>query len=95
MTTKFKINGRYYQKFEYQDGIMKIHINSGMSLEELVYFLDWEDKGDFRDIEVYEKLHLELERKIAKNCKVNIVEDNFNCYIKLRYDYLISNVSLY
>jgi hypothetical protein len=95
MITKFKINGRYYQKFDYQEGIMKINITSSMSLEELIYFLDWEEKGDFRDIEVYEKLHLELDRLIAKNCKVIIIDKNKESYIKLTYDYLITNVSLY
>jgi hypothetical protein len=93
MITKFKINGRYYQKYEYQDGVMKIDFNDKMSLSEIVYFVDWADKGDARDIEVYEKQNLELDKKIAKNCKVNIVEGiNNYCYIKLKYDYLTEDL---
>lgn len=89
MLTKFKINGKYYQIYYSYDKSVRIDFSNSMSLSDIVHILDWEEKGDARDIEVYEKQYLELDRKIAKNCKVTVLETSGNYFqFIIDYDYI-------
>ena len=95
MLIKFKINGKYYQIYCSFDKSVRIDFTNSMSLSDIVYILDWEEKGDARDIEVYEKQYLELDKKIAKNCKVTVVESSGNYFhFILNYDYIFSDISI-